>query len=102
MGGHGAFVIGLRNPDIFKSISAFAPISHPTQTKWGKEVAFKRYLGDENKEKWSTYDASELIKSYQGPKREILVDQVKLHLFGSHIFRQNYKQYLLDKGAVDT
>lgn len=40
MGGHGAIVIGLRNPDIFKSISAFAPICNPTKSQWGQKVLY--------------------------------------------------------------
>lgn len=73
MGGHGALVLGLRNPDIFKSISAFAPICAPTLCPWG-EKAFITYLGDDTK-KWANYDATLLIDSvgWQGP--EILVDQ---------------------------
>lgn len=78
MGGHGAMVCGLRNPDLFQSISAFAPIANPTQTKWGKETSFKGFLGEENKDKWNLYDSVEIIKSYAGPEREILVDQACL------------------------
>ncbi len=35
MGGHGALTIGLKNPNTFKSISAFAPIGNPIQCPWG-------------------------------------------------------------------
>lgn len=72
MGGHGALVIGLKNPDIFKSISAFAPICAPSQCPWGIK-AFTHYLG-ENQEDWKQYDASELIKTAE-PKNKILIDQ---------------------------
>lgn len=72
MGGHGALVLGLRNPDVFKSISAFAPIVAPSQCPWGQK-AFKNYLG-ENKADWKNYDACELLKT-TGYKGEILVDQ---------------------------
>jgi len=75
MGGHGAITLGLRNPDLFKSISAFAPITNPTNTNWGKEIAFKKYLGDENQDKWGIYDSCVLAEKYTGPSREILVDQ---------------------------
>ena len=37
MGGHGALVLGLKNPQLFRSLSAFAPIAHPTQCPWGKK-----------------------------------------------------------------
>lgn len=71
-GGHGALVIGLRNPDIYKSISAFSPIVAPSQVSWGKK-AFTAYLGDDQSV-WSQYDAVELIKSCS-LQMPILVDQ---------------------------
>jgi S-formylglutathione hydrolase len=73
MGGHGALVCGLRNPDLFKSISAFAPIAAPTQCPWGKK-AFGGYLGP-NPESWKAYDATELVKDRARPDRTILIDQ---------------------------
>lgn len=73
MGGHGALVLGLRNPELFKAVSAFSPIVNPTQAPWGKK-AFSGYLGDDESS-WNQYDATELIKS--GTKRPdtILIDQ---------------------------
>ncbi len=72
MGGHGALVGALRNPGLYKSLSAFAPIAAPMRCPWGKK-AFKGYLGDDHAA-WAQYDASELIKStgFPGP---ILIDQ---------------------------
>jgi S-(hydroxymethyl)glutathione dehydrogenase/class III alcohol dehydrogenase/S-formylglutathione hydrolase len=72
MGGHGALTIFLKNPGLFKSVSAFAPICHPTTVSWGKK-AFEGYLG--SVEAGIEYDATELIKKYNGPKSEILIDQ---------------------------
>ena len=46
MGGHGALTIGLKNPDIYRSISAFAPICNPINCPWGKK-ALRNYLGDD-------------------------------------------------------
>ena len=60
MGGHGALVIGLRNPGVFKSISAFSPITNPINSVWGKK-ALAGYLGNES-EAWKEYDACELLK----------------------------------------
>src|SRR5690606_1612154 len=60
MGGHGALTLGLNNPDLFESISAFSPIVNPTQCPWGQK-ALKGYLGD-NQDTWQKYDATELIK----------------------------------------
>jgi len=75
MGGHGAICIGLRNPDLFQSISAFAPITNPINTSWGSDIAFKNYLGEENRDKWSLYDSCQLTTKKSRPPREILVDQ---------------------------
>lgn len=73
MGGHGALVIALRNPQMFKSVSAFAPIVNPSVVPWGIK-AFSGYLGEEDKEAWKEYDATELMKSYSGPQLPLLVD----------------------------
>ncbi|KAJ3275907.1 hypothetical protein HDV01_006773 [Terramyces sp. JEL0728] len=70
MGGHGALICALRNPDKFKTVSAFAPICNPLNCAWGKK-AFTGYLVD----KWSAYDATELKKGYAGPPKKILIDQ---------------------------
>jgi len=71
-GGHGALVIGLRNPEIYNSISAFSPIVAPSQVPWGQK-AFTTYLGTDQA-LWSDYDAVELIKS-SSVKMPILIDQ---------------------------
>jgi S-formylglutathione hydrolase len=72
MGGHGALVCALRNPDRFKSVSAFAPIVAPIQCAWG-EKAFTNYLGDD-RAAWKNYDATELVARSTFPT-EILIDQ---------------------------
>ncbi len=75
MGGHGALVLGLRNPSLYKSISAFSPIVAPSACPWGRK-AFSAYLG-EARSGWSQYDACEILRS--GGTRanypKILVDQ---------------------------
>jgi S-formylglutathione hydrolase len=72
MGGHGAFTIGLRNPDRFRSVSAFAPIVAPGQVDWGRK-AFSGYLGDDPAA-WRVHDAVALIED--GARLpELLVDQ---------------------------
>ncbi|CAD6508080.1 S-formylglutathione hydrolase [Paraburkholderia kirstenboschensis] len=74
MGGHGALMLALRNPDIYRSVSAFAPIAAPTRCPWG-EKAFSGYLG-EDRETWKEYDASELVGRASRKFAEgILVDQ---------------------------
>ncbi|HLT23441.1 MAG TPA: S-formylglutathione hydrolase [Bacteriovoracaceae bacterium] len=73
MGGHGALVLGLRNPEVFSSISAFSPIVHPSQCPWG-EKAFTGYLGS-NKADWAKYDATELVKAGHKHPKNILIHQ---------------------------
>ncbi|WP_290654191.1 S-formylglutathione hydrolase [Idiomarina sp.] len=72
MGGHGALVIGLRNPERYTSISAFSPITNPTDCPWGHK-AFSNYLGDD-KDSWKPYDAVEIINA-KGQSLPIRVDQ---------------------------
>ena len=72
MGGHGALVCALRNPDIYKSVSAFAPIVAPTRVPWG-EKALAGYLGAD-RTIWRQYDACELIRGGSAVP-DILVDQ---------------------------
>ena len=72
MGGHGALTIALRNPDRFRSVSAFAPIASPINCPWGQK-ALGGYLGA-NQAAWRDYDATALIadgRSLPG----LLVDQ---------------------------
>ncbi|TEA77258.1 S-formylglutathione hydrolase [Allopusillimonas ginsengisoli] len=75
MGGHGALVLGLRNPDRFRSVSAFAPIAAPSHCPWGKK-AFSGYLGDD-KSAWQDYDATALMQGMNhAPFPDgILIDQ---------------------------
>lgn len=73
MGGHGALICALKNPGLYKSVSAFAPICNPINCQWG-EKNFGNYLGD-NKEAWKEYDATELVGKYNGPPLELFIDQ---------------------------
>lgn len=74
MGGHGALTIALKNPNKYKSVSAFAPICNPSMCQWGTK-AFSGYLGVDNKDTWKCYDACELAKHYDGHALNILIDQ---------------------------
>jgi S-formylglutathione hydrolase len=73
MGGHGALTIGLKNPQKYRSLSAFAPIGAPSQVPWGVK-AFTGYLG-ENRASWADYDACELLAGGRPFPDTILVDQ---------------------------
>lgn len=72
MGGHGALTCALRNPQQYRSVSAFAPIAAPTQCPWGQK-AFRHYLGADERP-WREYDATELVARRAFPGL-ILIDQ---------------------------
>lgn len=72
MGGHGALVLALRNPERFVSVSAFSPISNPSNCPWGHK-ALGAYLGND-RQAWAQYDASLLLKEH-GCRLPILVEQ---------------------------
>jgi len=71
MGGHGAITLHLKNPELYKSVSAFSPITTPSIVPWG-EKALTTYLG-EDKSAWQQYDATELVKK-QASGANILID----------------------------
>jgi S-formylglutathione hydrolase len=93
MGGHGALTLALRHPDLFASVSAFAPIVSPTRCPWG-EKAFTAYLGPD-RSVWRDHDAALLMESGaakgrfddilidQGEADTFLVDQLKPELFAA-------------------
>ena len=73
MGGHGALVAALRNPQRYRSVSAFSPICAPTTCPWGQK-AFSGYLGADQ-EQWKQYDAHLLVAAAKPGPAPILVDQ---------------------------
>ena len=88
MGGHGALSIGLKHPDIYQSVSAFAPICSPINCPWGQK-ALSGYLGD-SPARWRAYDAAALVLDGkrlpdilidQGDADEFLKEQLKPELF---------------------
>ncbi len=72
MGGHGALICALKNPGRYASVSAFAPITNPTNCPWG-EKALTGYLG-EDRESWKAWDSCELIANAE-EQLPLLVDQ---------------------------
>ncbi|QDP02563.1 S-formylglutathione hydrolase [Thalassotalea sp. PS06] len=64
MGGHGAIICALKNPGMYQSVSAFAPISNPSNCPWG-EKALTGYLGS-NRGDWFAWDSVEMIKVLEG------------------------------------
>ena len=71
MGGHGALTLALREPQLYKSVSAFSPIVNPSAVPWGRK-AFEGYLGKDEK-RWRDHDAVALIEDGKRVK-DILVD----------------------------
>ena len=94
MGGHGALTLALKHPELYRSVSAFAPISSPMRCPWG-EKALGGYLGSD-RAAWRAYDATALI---EGGKRvpEILVDQGT----GDNFLESQLKPELLEQACRD-
>ncbi|MDO9181789.1 MAG: S-formylglutathione hydrolase [Bacteriovorax sp.] len=102
MGGHGALIIGLKNPDKFKSISAFSPIVNPILAPWGVK-AFLGYLGNDQTD-WKDCDSVELLKNgkrhptsiliHQGTNDEFLTNQLMPENFSEAADKANQKYQL--------
>ena len=94
MGGHGALVLALNNPEFYTSVSAFAPIVSPTQVPWGHK-ALGAYLGDDQAA-WAEYDTVRLIES--GARiRSLLVDQG----LADNFYEEQLRTPLLEKACAD-
>jgi S-formylglutathione hydrolase len=94
MGGHGALTIALRNPDLFRSVSAFAPIVAPSQVPWGQK-ALAGYIGEDHAA-WRKHDAVALIED--GARvNELLVDVGTADAF----LEKELRPELLDKACAD-
>jgi S-formylglutathione hydrolase len=89
MGGHGALVCALRNPQEYKSVSAFAPIYTPSKSPWGRDC-FTTYLGvDESL--WKKYDATYLV--IENSSMPLLIDQGSNDEFiDTHLYPNNLKK----------
>ena len=99
MGGHGALICALKNPDNYRSVSAFAPICNPIESGWG-QGCFSAYLG-KDKVLWKQYDATELIKSGATINR-ILIDQGKADEFyeAGQLLPENFKAACQHSGQM--
>jgi len=76
MGGHGALICALKNPGKYASVSAFAPITSPSQCPWGQK-AFSAYLGSDEST-WAQWDANQLLQSNHDAgvaPQKVLIDQ---------------------------
>ncbi len=96
MGGHGALILGLKEKNLFKSVSAFSPIVNPTKSPWGQK-AFKGYLADEKEA--LLYDATELIKTGITRDDKILIDQGRSDQFlEEHLLTENIVNQARESG----
>jgi S-formylglutathione hydrolase len=98
MGGHGALICALRNPDLYRSVSAFSPICAPTQCAWGIK-ALAGYLGVDNDVAWQQYDACKLINS-GARTTQILVDQGTADLFLPEQLKPNLLVAACEKAGI--
>ncbi|MDO5529916.1 MAG: S-formylglutathione hydrolase [Paracoccus sp. (in: a-proteobacteria)] len=72
MGGHGALTLAMTLPETYRSVSAFAPIAHPSESDWGRKQ-LGAYLG-EDRAAWAPHDATLLMRE-KGYPGEVLIDQ---------------------------
>ncbi|CAE7718061.1 Esd, partial [Symbiodinium sp. CCMP2456] len=98
MGGHGALVAALKNPGMYRSVSAFAPISNPSEAPWGQK-AFNLYFG-EDKAAWADNDAVELLRRYRGPPMRLLVDQGTSDMFLSEQLKPGLLKAVCDEKGI--
>ena len=96
MGGHGALVAFLRNPQIYKAVSAFAPISNPIKSSWGVKC-LTGYLGSDQ-EAWKEYDATELVKRQPQKGVKILIDQGSSDEWMSYLVPKNFVEACKEAG----
>ncbi|NJM29205.1 MAG: S-formylglutathione hydrolase [Rhizobiales bacterium] len=94
MGGHGALVLALRNPDRYRSCSAFSAIVHPMTADWSRP-ALEAYLGPDQS-KWRAYDAVALIEDGARIK-ELLIDQGTSDQF----LNDGLRPHLLDEACLN-
>ncbi|WP_318653619.1 S-formylglutathione hydrolase [Thalassolituus marinus] len=92
MGGHGALLIALRNPQRYSSVSAFSPITNPMNCPWGQK-AFTAYLGNDRLQ-WAQYDASGLMAAAEH-KLPALVDQG----MADNFLQEQLKPEMLEQAA---
>lgn len=101
MGGHGALSVGLKNPQVYRSISAFAPICSPMNCPWGQK-AFTNYLGAD-RAGWARYDSCEIAKGIgdRRPSHRILVDQGMSDQFLEQELHPHLFEAACEQGGID-
>ena len=101
MGGHGALTVGLRNPQLFRSISAFAPICSTLNSPWGQK-ALGHYLGSDT-DSWHDYDACEVVRNVDdtSSRNPILVDQGLADVFLAEQLRPELHEAAAAESGLD-
>ncbi|MBB3059825.1 S-formylglutathione hydrolase [Microbulbifer rhizosphaerae] len=108
MGGHGALVLALRNPERYRSVSAFSPIANPVNCPWGRK-AFTAYLGGDTAG-WEEYDASVLMRQAtakvpalvdQGEADDFLAEQLKPEMLEAAAAASDYPLQLRRREGYD-
>ncbi|WP_370160330.1 S-formylglutathione hydrolase [Limimaricola soesokkakensis] len=99
MGGHGALTMAMRLPGRYRSVSAFAPICHPTQSEWGRRQ-FTAYLG-EDEAAWARHDATLLMTKtgFDGP---LLVDTGTADQFGDKLGTEHFARAMAERRQPGT
>ncbi len=99
MGGHGALTMAMRLPGRYRSVSAFAPICHPTQSEWGRRQ-FTAYLG-EDEAAWARHDATLLMTKtgFDGP---LLIDTGTADQFGDKLGTEHFARAMAERRQPGT
>ncbi|EYD73038.1 S-formylglutathione hydrolase [Limimaricola hongkongensis] len=99
MGGHGALTMAMRLPGRYRSVSAFAPICHPTQSEWGRRQ-FTAYLG-EDEAAWARHDATLLMTKtgFDGP---LLIDTGTADQFGDKLGTEAFARAMAERRQPGT
>ncbi|MCZ4259308.1 S-formylglutathione hydrolase [Limimaricola sp. G21655-S1] len=99
MGGHGALTMAMRLPGRYRSVSAFAPICHPTQSEWGRRQ-FAAYLGADEAT-WARHDATLLMTKtgFDGP---LLIDTGTADQFGDKLGTEHFARAMAERRQPGT
>lgn len=98
MGGHGAIMMGLKEPNRFASISAFAPILNPTQVPWGKK-AFSAYLGSDESS-WQEWDSTSLMEQIEKIPPILITQGTADHFYDVQLQEKEFLKAVKDKPVV--
>ena len=100
MGGHGSLLLHIKNPGLFRSCSAFSPISNPSkQCVWSHEV-YPKYFGSEDKAEWERWDVVELLRNRDSAeeKLSLLVDEGMDDQFKDELQTTKLEEVCKEKG----